>query len=461
MMTVVTMTSWTKRIHCVKSAIEYFLKTQTVKPDYFYLWLAESEFPNKEKDLPATLLRFIIDNKILLQWTKCNEYCHKRWYVYPRHYDDLVISIDDDQHYPPTLIETVQKLAVENPKSVITIARTEYKELHFNETYVPEYKFVETEHTPYPMFCGQCAFPPATFPLDAVSTKYLGVRDAFTPKCDECWLLPWLVKNKRYNIISVPMLNEPFDDDVALWKELNAVDLKTWKNPKWISMFNVLSHIGALDEWKKLFPMYRTPRPYNKKPVVLALNCGINDSPLAVRQIIDSANSGLYKPDYIVVNRPYIDLGENVKTYLPTWSNENVMAKLQHEDAVFIIVSTNYCKFKADTIQNLLKTYLATDTHWVIGEEFRKYDCDGTEMYSPRIMLFDNSAKIEFDRSFGINPHLDICWLLSNKYKHFDVAESFVTDVTEEYENSSEEFKKEIENAYSNAKNGNSISSQY
>ena len=43
------MTSWTKRINCVARSIYYFMKTQTVKPDLFYLWLAEEEFPNKEK----------------------------------------------------------------------------------------------------------------------------------------------------------------------------------------------------------------------------------------------------------------------------------------------------------------------------------------------------------------------------------------------------------------------------
>jgi len=52
MKTIVTMTSWTKRIHCVDKSIYTFFKTQMEKPDIFYLWLAIEEFPNKEKDLP-------------------------------------------------------------------------------------------------------------------------------------------------------------------------------------------------------------------------------------------------------------------------------------------------------------------------------------------------------------------------------------------------------------------------
>ena len=93
---VITMTSWTKRIQYVAKTIYYFLKTQTVKPDMFYLWLAEDEFPNKEKDLPEDLLTICSVFNVQIKWTKYNEYAFKRWYVYPKHNDDLVISIDDD-----------------------------------------------------------------------------------------------------------------------------------------------------------------------------------------------------------------------------------------------------------------------------------------------------------------------------------------------------------------------------
>jgi hypothetical protein len=56
MKTVITMTTWSKRIQFTARAIYRFLKTQIVKPDLFYLWLAEEEFPNREADLPENLL---------------------------------------------------------------------------------------------------------------------------------------------------------------------------------------------------------------------------------------------------------------------------------------------------------------------------------------------------------------------------------------------------------------------
>ncbi len=443
------MTSWPKRIHRVKPAIERFLKQQTIKPDYFYLWLAESEFPNKEKDIPATLMRCLIDNNVKLCWAPNNEYCHKRWYVYPRHFDDLVIAIDEDQVYPDDLIRLVQNRMNDCPNTIITIARTEYNKLTFNDSFRPVIEPTENLHIDTPMFCGQCAFPPGTFPLEAVMQKYLGIRDAFTPKCDECWLLPWLIKTGKYDITTVTKLNELDDDDTALYKELRAVNLETWKEPKWISMYNVLSKIAALDKWQKIFKGYRTPKVNEKRQVILALNCGSNDVPWKVRQIIDSALNGLYAPDKVIVNRPLVDMPDKTETIMAMSMNENCASRIADKDAIIISVSTNYAEFRKDTISTLLKTYLNGNTHVVFGEEFRKYENNGNVFYSPRVMLFDNSANIDFYDVPYFNPHLDTCLKVCQAYHNdFAIAPTSLDNVTEEWENSSPEFKGMIEHAY-------------
>ena len=64
------MTSWTKRINCVARSIYYFMKTQTVKPDLFYLWLAEEEFPNKEKDLYV----FTADDDVVYEYNMLEKF---------------------------------------------------------------------------------------------------------------------------------------------------------------------------------------------------------------------------------------------------------------------------------------------------------------------------------------------------------------------------------------------------
>ena len=87
------MTSWKGRIKFVGRAIFYFLSKQTIKPDLFYLWLSEEEFPKKEKELPEDLLLICNQFKIKIQWIKQNEFCFKRWYIYPKHWEDFVPQI--------------------------------------------------------------------------------------------------------------------------------------------------------------------------------------------------------------------------------------------------------------------------------------------------------------------------------------------------------------------------------
>ena len=52
---IVSLTSYPLRIQCAIIVIKSLLK-QTIKPDKIILWLAKSDFPRKNKDLPPDLL---------------------------------------------------------------------------------------------------------------------------------------------------------------------------------------------------------------------------------------------------------------------------------------------------------------------------------------------------------------------------------------------------------------------
>ena len=193
---VVTMTSWTKRIGSVGEAIFRFMTTQTVKPDIFYLWLAEEEFPQKEKELPRDLLLTCNFFKVQICWTKNNEYCFKRWRVFPQHYDDLVMSIDDDQIYDPDIIELALKkynalkrpcvLSYQNPGYVL-IDGCEYK-------YKPLTDYTKVSASNF--FLGQTIFSPKSFPCEIFSSERWKAIKTYCPKCDESVIHPFLVKHK-------------------------------------------------------------------------------------------------------------------------------------------------------------------------------------------------------------------------------------------------------------------------
>ena len=65
-MIVVTLTSWTKRIHNVKKVVESIMNN-TVQPDRVYLNLSETEFQGIQ--LPQDLIDYFdSDDRLILNW---------------------------------------------------------------------------------------------------------------------------------------------------------------------------------------------------------------------------------------------------------------------------------------------------------------------------------------------------------------------------------------------------------
>ena len=185
------MTSWTGRIKYVGKAIHRFMTTQIVKPDIFYLWLAEEEFPNKEKDLPEDLLMVCEAFGVKIKWTPYNDYCFKRWYVYPEHYNDLVISIDDDIEFPNTLIEEANKHKTET-NTVYNI----FQDLTFE--YYPRANvrcYYPNRDSLLANFAGMSCVCPKTFPLETLTPENIIARRKVCKRCDETWIKGFSIMN--------------------------------------------------------------------------------------------------------------------------------------------------------------------------------------------------------------------------------------------------------------------------
>lgn len=222
---VVTMTCWPKRINQMPVFLDYFFATQTKKPDIFYIWLATEEFPDHK--LPLKLTEAIKKYNITLKWVEKNEYCHKRWRVYPKHYEDIVISLDEDIKYSNDLIE----------QSV------NYKNI--TNLHIPTFK--QYVNIDYIGICGQCIYPPKTFPLEAYDEKYLNDRLEFSPKSDECWLDFFMMKNNKkisndISLILPTYVNyECSWDDNALFNIINSNTNNT--NYKGVILENLVNHM--------------------------------------------------------------------------------------------------------------------------------------------------------------------------------------------------------------------------
>jgi len=114
---IVSLTSFPERIAEIKYAI-FSLLDQTILPGKIILWLAESQFPNKEKDLPEELLIF---KKFGLVINWCEDLRSYKKLVptlkkFPNHY---MVTADDDLYYKKKWLEKLWFEHLKYPNDVI------------------------------------------------------------------------------------------------------------------------------------------------------------------------------------------------------------------------------------------------------------------------------------------------------------------------------------------------------
>ena len=195
MQTIVTMTSWKQRINDAGFSIYKFLKSQTRNPDKFYLWLSTDEFTGGIAELPKSLLATCVSLGVDLCWCKYNERAFKRWHVYPQHFNDLVISIDDDMTYSEDLIKDCYQNAISNPTPHIIHYSACGGEIQIESGITYSITKTYTGASPKNYFFGQCAFTPRAFPIEIMQPELLERKRKICNQTDEGWLHPYVVKN--------------------------------------------------------------------------------------------------------------------------------------------------------------------------------------------------------------------------------------------------------------------------
>ncbi len=113
---VVSLTSFPKRKKMVPYTIETIL-SQTIKPDRVILWLADEQFPNKEKELPQHLLR-LQEYGLEIRWTNDIRSFKKLIPSLCLCPDAIIVTADDDVYYPPTWLEKLYNEYREQPRSI-------------------------------------------------------------------------------------------------------------------------------------------------------------------------------------------------------------------------------------------------------------------------------------------------------------------------------------------------------
>lgn len=115
---IVSLTSFPDRIKTVHITINTLLN-QTVKPDKLILWLADSQFPNKENDLPDELLK-LKGLGLEIRWCEDLKSYKKLIPALKEFPEDIIVTADDDLYYQRDWLESLYSAYLENQNYIYT-----------------------------------------------------------------------------------------------------------------------------------------------------------------------------------------------------------------------------------------------------------------------------------------------------------------------------------------------------
>ncbi len=209
---IVSLTSFPARIKSVHHVIESIL-TQSKQPDRIVLVLAETEFPQKEENLPKELIE-LTENKFEILWTEENTRSYKKLLPTLNKYPDAVIvTVDDDSIYKRGCVESLWDAYIQAPDKIHT---------HWVETVcfdgdgnVADFvdwnrsgNYKSSGYIPAPSIlnsilgCSGVLYPPGSLYKD-VDNKMLFLKLA--PTADDIWFWAMAVlNNTQVNLVKNP-----------------------------------------------------------------------------------------------------------------------------------------------------------------------------------------------------------------------------------------------------------------
>lgn len=129
---VVSLTSFPDRINTVHETIKSLL-SQTLKPNRVVLWLAEEQFPQKERELPDTLLK-LLNTGLEIRWCSDIKSYKKLIPSLEVFQNAIIVTADDDLYFRRTWLEVLYRAYLTDKKSVwahrvtrFEINKNEYK----------------------------------------------------------------------------------------------------------------------------------------------------------------------------------------------------------------------------------------------------------------------------------------------------------------------------------------------
>lgn len=243
---IVSLTSFPDRMNDIHYCI-YSLLNQTLKPDMIILWLAEEQYPEKEKNLPDTLLN-LTNYGLTIKWCK-NLYSYKKLIPTLLEYPDaIVITTDDDVFYEKDCIEKLYNSYLKTPDCIV--CHRGHRMLWNPFTHKPfKYKkwqrAIDGESINYKNFqtgAGAVLYPPHCFYKDITDIKTF---TELAPHADDIWFWAMAVLNNKKikivknNISDLTYVNPERDRGLSGGLTLFSLNKKGGND---IQLENILTH---------------------------------------------------------------------------------------------------------------------------------------------------------------------------------------------------------------------------
>lgn len=217
---IASLTSYPPRMATIHLAIRSIL-AQRMLPDKVVLWLYEGDFPNREKDLPDTLMH-LVGHDVVIRWVSENLKPHKKYYWALQEFSkDLVITFDDDLVYPNTYIAELMKAHQTHPKAIVA-ARTHLMTFNQDGSLKPYDQWIYEAPARYPdmvnkpsmrLFATSGAgtlfppnvMPPEAFDMDAIRATSLNADDVWLKVMQVVGRVPVVPATANQVIANIPL----------------------------------------------------------------------------------------------------------------------------------------------------------------------------------------------------------------------------------------------------------------
>lgn len=194
---IVSLTTFPQRIQAVVNTIKTLLN-QTTKPDRIVLWLADSQFPQKEGELPEDLLE-LKNYGLTIKWCEDLRSYKKLVPALKEFPNDIIVTADDDILYSEDWLESLYNEYIKNPENIyVRRARRVFIEANkIKHISVKEDIFTRNEGASYKnRIAGGsgCLFPPASLYPDVMN---IDLVKSLIPTHDDVFFWAMCVLNKR------------------------------------------------------------------------------------------------------------------------------------------------------------------------------------------------------------------------------------------------------------------------